>query len=95
MVGLVNAIGTADMPRAVSQQKTAAATPTGAEQLALVLNAEQAVNRVLNVAIQSIQNGAPGSQQGTAGEAESNNLPPSGSGPQYGGTLGLVLDVTA
>lgn len=92
MVGLVNAAGAAETSRLATTQR--AATEADGSNLAPVLSSEQAVNKVLHKAVESVMLQVDNRDRTfTSGESDRTQQADLEAGGN--GALGMVLDVTA
>ena len=94
MVGLVNAVGVTATSRQQSTERSATdrAAPEG--NLAPILSSEQAANKVLHKAVESMRFQATSRQRGSPAGEQSGQFQQAELDSSPNGVLGTVLDVT-
>ena len=96
MIGLVNATGASDALHREVARKTNESAENGAPEKTTVLSSEQAANKVLKTAVESVLLQTQGPQRGAPSEQDSDRFQQAdleAAGAQ--GPLGRSLDVTA
>jgi hypothetical protein len=95
MVGLVNAVGVTAASRELLTQRSATDRPTPEGNLAPILSAEQAANKVLHKAVESMRFQETARQRGSPTGEQSDQFQQADLESRPTGALGTVLDVTA